>query len=182
MENPDISDRLYEDTPAGALARREVLLRMKDFSPWENLQIQAYMAGIPTTQERAIDKITALTLFRQQYPDRQSLAATLANTTDTIILWYRRKTLTLLKSATAPPEEVGDLTEVIVHRLPSGNWLEKGNGHAIPPCFPWAQILEAELKARKEQAVDQNAQQEGIVAAGTTSFAKVAAKVLGKAG
>lgn len=144
------------------------------------MQSQAYMLGIPTTLGRAIDKITALELFRQQYPDRKGLKVALANSADSLTLWYRRKTIVLFKGTAKPSEEEGELVEVVVHRLPSGNWVERGNGHSIPPCFPWAQILEAELRSRKEQASDQDIQRAGAIATEAESNAGAVAKVLGR--
>ena len=135
-EAPDASERLYDDTLPGALARRRALLNAEKFTDWERLQIQTCMLGVPMTEARATDKITALELFRQQYPDRQGLKVALANSTDSLTLWYRRKMAVPLKSTAKPSEKEGELVEVVVHRLPSGNWVEKGNGHSIPPVSP----------------------------------------------
>lgn len=182
METPRNYERLSEDTLAGALARRKELLNRGDLSAWEELQSQAYMLGIPTTLERAIDKITALQLFRQQYPDRQGLKTAITNATDSLTLWYRRKTIALLKSTANLSEEEGELVEVVVHRLPNGNWVEKGNGHFIHPCFPWAQLLDAKLEARQEQTQDLSIRQGEPVSLETESVAGAIAKVLGRTG
>jgi hypothetical protein len=182
MENLEISERLYEDSLAGALARRKEFLHKEKFSGWEQTQMDAYVVGIPTRQERAVDKITALQLFSQRFPDRQGLRAAVATAVASLKLYYRCKPLFKSKSPPGSQAEEGELVEIIVHRLQSEDWVETGNGHFIPPCFPWAQILEAELQARQEQTREQGAQQEEVIATEIEAVAETVAKVLGRAG
>ena len=135
MEAPDTSERLYEDTLAGALARREKFLGQTTISELEEMQIFASLQHVrelaaknpkvhAMTREHAIDKRTAETLFRRDFPAWKGAKEIIATATGAISF------------------ENGD----VVYRLPNGDWLEPIFGQYIPASMPWAQLLEAFLR------------------------------------
>ncbi|MDO8468866.1 MAG: hypothetical protein Q7S29_03865 [Candidatus Peribacter sp.] len=136
MEAPDASERLYKDTPSGALARREKFLGKTTISELEEMQIFSSMQHVrklsaenpnvhEMTREHAIDKLTTETLFRQYFPAWKGVKDIIATATEAVSF------------------ENGD----IVYRLPNGDWLEPIFGQYIPASMPWAQLLEAFLRS-----------------------------------
>lgn len=136
MEAPDASDRLFEDTPFGALVRREKFLGNKTISELEEMQIFSSMQHVhelaaknphvhEMTREHAIDKHTTETLFQQRFPGWRGIKEVIA-------------------AATA---DLSFENGLVVYRLPNGDWLEPVFGQYIPSCMPWAQLLEAALRS-----------------------------------
>jgi len=120
MEKEKPSEGLSDDTAAGALARREKFLGKEWMSPAETMLKMTYMDKVPMTEARAIDKITAQTLYQQRFPGNQGLMDQIHKETGT-------KSLD---------------SGLVVYRLADGDWIEPIVHHYIPSCFPWAQALE----------------------------------------
>ncbi len=124
MEATDTAARLYEDTMAGALARRQKFLGTGTLSPAEISQKQACICKVPTNEARAIDAITTLALFQQRLPGHKGIRGLISTETGSISF------------------DNG----LVVYRLANGDWVEPIIGHWIPACFPWAQKFEIELQ------------------------------------
>ncbi|MDD5041760.1 MAG: hypothetical protein PHX87_05145 [Candidatus Peribacteraceae bacterium] len=125
MERPeDTTEQLYQDTMAGALARRTMYLGKGEISEMEKQQIAAAtLKVLNMTGARAVDKLTTEELFRQRYPAWKGVKEIIATATD----------------------DMSFESGLILYRLPNGDWLEPVFGHYIPACFPWAQGLEGML-------------------------------------
>ena len=115
---------LSDDTVAGALARRLKFLGKEWISPAETMLKMTYMNKGPMTEARAIDKLTAQTLYQQRFPGNQGLLDHIH------------------KETGAKSLDNG----LVVYRLANGDWIEPIVHHYIPSCFPWAHAFEKALQ------------------------------------
>jgi len=120
VEKETSPEWLWDDTVAGALARREKFLGKEWISPAETMLKMTYMSKGSMTEARAIDKLTAQTLYQQRFPGNQGLLDQ------------------IYKETGAKSLDNG----LVVYRLADGDWIEPIVHHYIPSCFPWAQALE----------------------------------------
>lgn len=165
MEHSEATEGLYEDTVAGALARRKLLLGTDAMSGLETMQQQVLMANVKATQAHAIDKSTAQELFRQRFPGHQGLNIVTATAAGSLMF------------------ENG----LIAYLLPNGDWVEPMNGHYVHASSPWARMLMKELQwhidqESKSQGTPEETSPEKPVEPQTGLFAGAIAKVLGRAG
>ena len=169
MESSDTSERLFDDTLSGALARREKFLGKTTISESEEMQIFSVMQRVrelaaknpnvhKMTKEHAIDKLTAEALFRQRFPAWKGVKEVIAMAT----------------------EDISFDDGLIVYRLLNGDWLEPIFGHYIPACMPWVQHLETILQ---NETANENAATDvqGLVEKHQTDTAQAAAKKMHEA-
>jgi len=129
MENPDDQKREFDPKVLEALERRRTLLGKETFDAWETANLHLLTIVGNMKRGPAIDKLTALALFRTLFPDDRHL----------------QSALTLAKHSLPLPDGS------TVYRLPNGDWIQtqagpKAEGHYIPACFPWAEVFERALQ------------------------------------
>jgi hypothetical protein len=165
MEHLSADEGLSDDTVDGALARRRALLGAEELDCRQTARVLASRLVVGMTEAHAIDKSTALALYRSRFPGEQGLNVAISSAVDAIKL------------------ENG----LIVYRLPNGDWVEPQNSHYVPASFPWAQLLERNYQSylaeqrKKEEAGAAVSVQEQTGMPQTGSVAQAIGKVLGSA-